>query len=155
MMVVLHHQVIFDCLKRSGVVHVAASEENPTEINCEYQNNLDQKNVDQNNMMSSSIRDIAYMDESNQRNSINIIENVASIRNPTAPEEFRTSIGTGTEAEGYSVAFDPLDGSSIVDANFAVGTIMGIWPGNGLLNRKGKEQVIMLDIDCLLFLAQN
>ena len=24
---------------------------------------------------------------------------------------------------GFSVAFDPLDGSSIVDANFAVGTI--------------------------------
>ena len=26
---------------------------------------------------------------------------------------------------GFSVAFDPLDGSSIIDANFAVGTIIG------------------------------
>lgn len=32
--------------------------------------------------------------------------------------------------DGYSVAFDPLDGSSIVDTNFAVGTIFGIWPGS-------------------------
>jgi len=32
--------------------------------------------------------------------------------------------------EGFSVAFDPLDGSTIIDTNFAVGTIFGIWPGN-------------------------
>jgi fructose-1,6-bisphosphatase len=36
------------------------------------------------------------------------------------------------------------DGSSIVDANFAVGTIVGIFPGRGLLHRKGKEQVMMM-----------
>jgi sedoheptulose-bisphosphatase len=41
---------------------------------------------------------------------------------------------------GYSVAFDPLDGSSIVDANFAVGTILGVWPGSTLFNRTGREQ---------------
>eukprot|EP00274_Cyanoptyche_gloeocystis_P007263 CAMPEP_0196667536 /NCGR_PEP_ID=MMETSP1086-20130531/65137_1 /TAXON_ID=77921 /ORGANISM="Cyanoptyche gloeocystis , Strain SAG4.97" /LENGTH=422 /DNA_ID=CAMNT_0042004875 /DNA_START=27 /DNA_END=1296 /DNA_ORIENTATION=+ len=29
----------------------------------------------------------------------------------------------------FSVAFDPLDGSSIIDTNFAVGTIFGVWPG--------------------------
>lgn len=32
--------------------------------------------------------------------------------------------------KGYSVAFDPLDGSSIIDTNFAVGTIWGVWPGD-------------------------
>ncbi|CAN0388308.1 unnamed protein product [Ectocarpus fasciculatus] len=42
---------------------------------------------------------------------------------------------------GFSVAFDPLDGSSIIGANFAVGTIAGVWPGNGLLNRTGAEQL--------------
>lgn len=41
---------------------------------------------------------------------------------------------------GYSVAFDPLDGSSIVAANFAVGSIFGIWPGDQLVGRKGREQ---------------
>lgn len=30
--------------------------------------------------------------------------------------------------EGFCVAFDPLDGSSIVDTNFSVGTIFGVWP---------------------------
>jgi sedoheptulose-bisphosphatase len=77
--------VIFSCLRDSKVVHVAASEENPLEINCNFQ--------------------------------------------------------SSTCSKGYSVAFDPLDGSSIVDANFAVGTIVGIWQGNGLLNRIGKDQV--------------
>ncbi|DBA78808.1 TPA: hypothetical protein ACH3X1_008704 [Trebouxia sp. C0004] len=41
---------------------------------------------------------------------------------------------------GYSVAFDPLDGSSIVGANFAVGSIFGIWPGDELIGRRGNEQ---------------
>lgn len=43
--------------------------------------------------------------------------------------------------EGFSVAFDPLDGSSIVDANFAVGSIIGIYPGRGFLGRTGRDQV--------------
>ena len=37
-----------------------------------------------------------------------------------------------------------MDGSSIIDANFAVGTIVGIWPGNGLKNRTGREQYAAL-----------
>ena len=38
------------------------------------------------------------------------------------------------------VAFDPLDGSSIFDANFAVGSIFGVWPGSELLGRTGGDQ---------------
>jgi fructose-1,6-bisphosphatase len=30
---------------------------------------------------------------------------------------------------GFSVVFDPLDGSSIVNTNFTVGTIFGVWLG--------------------------
>lgn len=41
----------------------------------------------------------------------------------------------------YSVGFDPLDGSSVIDANFSVGSIFGLWPGKGLLGRTGREQV--------------
>lgn len=41
----------------------------------------------------------------------------------------------------YSLGFDPLDGSSIIDANFSVGSIFGIWPGKGVLGRTGREQV--------------
>ncbi|KAK9845722.1 hypothetical protein WJX81_000574 [Elliptochloris bilobata] len=41
---------------------------------------------------------------------------------------------------GYSVAWDPLDGSSILAAGWAVGAIFGVWPGAQLLGRCGQEQ---------------
>ena len=40
----------------------------------------------------------------------------------------------------YSVAYDPLDGSSLVDVNLAVGTIVSIFAGSDLL-QKGRNQV--------------
>ncbi|KAH0873895.1 hypothetical protein HID58_071257 [Brassica napus] len=42
---------------------------------------------------------------------------------------------------GFSVAFDPLNGSSIVDTNFTVGTIFGVWPGDKLTGVTGVDQV--------------
>jgi sedoheptulose-bisphosphatase len=41
--------------------------------------------------------------------------------------------------KGYTVAFDPLDGSSIIGANFAVGSIFGIWPGS-VVGSTGRAQ---------------
>ena len=41
----------------------------------------------------------------------------------------------------YSVALDPLDSSSIIDANFAVGTIFGVWATPSLLNVTGRQLV--------------
>lgn len=38
------------------------------------------------------------------------------------------------------MAFDPLDGSSVVDTNFAVGTIFGVWPGDKLTGVTGRDQ---------------
>eukprot|EP00566_Odontella_aurita_P015056 CAMPEP_0113532502 /NCGR_PEP_ID=MMETSP0015_2-20120614/4095_1 /TAXON_ID=2838 /ORGANISM="Odontella" /LENGTH=353 /DNA_ID=CAMNT_0000431471 /DNA_START=19 /DNA_END=1080 /DNA_ORIENTATION=- /assembly_acc=CAM_ASM_000160 len=52
-----------------------------------------------------------------------------------------TSVDGGGGGGAFSIGFDPLDGSSIIDANFSVGSIYGIWPGKGLLGRKGREQV--------------
>ncbi|MCK5017147.1 MAG: fructose-1,6-bisphosphatase [Candidatus Peribacteraceae bacterium] len=43
----------------------------------------------------------------------------------------------------YSVVFDPLDGSSLVNANFAIGTIVGIYKGD-FLGKKPKDQVAAL-----------
>ncbi len=43
--------------------------------------------------------------------------------------------------EGFSVAFDPLDGSSIIESNFAVGTICGIWEGYGIKNKKCSDMI--------------
>mmetsp|Transcript_6898 Transcript_6898/g.15743 ORF Transcript_6898/g.15743 Transcript_6898/m.15743 type:complete len:372 (+) Transcript_6898:65-1180(+) len=59
------------------------------------------------------------------------------------PEETDVSTPSMGKEDGpwYSVGFDPLDGSSIIDANFSVGSIFGIWPGKGLLGRTGREQV--------------
>eukprot|EP00897_Mesotaenium_endlicherianum_P006007 jgi/Mesen1/5434/ME000027S04797 len=47
----------------------------------------------------------------------------------------------GPDEGGFSVAFDPLDGSSIVDTNFTVGTIFGVWPGSKLTDVTGRDQV--------------
>ena len=41
----------------------------------------------------------------------------------------------------FSVAFDPLDGSSVAGAGWAVGAIFGVWPGRGLVGRAGDGQV--------------
>lgn len=117
--------MIFDCLKRSGVVHVAASEENPVEIDCDY----DRDSMDVENNILNKFVETGTTNQS-------LISSISSASGVIENEKRIVE-----KVEGFSVAFDPLDGSSIVDANFAVGTIMGIWPGNGLLNRKGKEQV--------------
>ncbi|KAI1453938.1 sedoheptulose-1,7-bisphosphatase [Annulohypoxylon moriforme] len=42
---------------------------------------------------------------------------------------------TGLPEEQYTVAFDPLDGSSIIAPNWTVGTIIGIWQGKTALNQ--------------------
>lgn len=53
-------------------------------------------------------------------------------------EEVPEAVDLG--GEGFSVAFDPLDGSSIVDTNFSVGTIFGVWPGDKLTGITGRDQ---------------
>merc|ERR1719203_1137943 len=42
----------------------------------------------------------------------------------------------------FSIVWDPLDGSSIVDNNWAVGTILGIWGSDtGIVGSTGRDQV--------------
>eukprot|EP00961_Rhodomonas_salina_P001948 26921-Rhodomonas_salina.2 len=42
----------------------------------------------------------------------------------------------------FTVCWDPLDGSSIVDNNWAVGTMIGIWDKTtGMLGATGRDQV--------------
>ena len=45
------------------------------------------------------------------------------------------------ESGEYSVAFDPLDGSSIIGSNFSVGSIFGIFKGRGFVGMSGKDMV--------------
>ncbi|KAI8894077.1 fructose-1,6-bisphosphatase class 1/Sedoheputulose-1,7-bisphosphatase [Globomyces pollinis-pini] len=55
-----------------------------------------------------------------------------------------TPILTPCNGTDFVVAFDPLDGSSIMEVNYSVGTIMGIWLGDTLVGRTGREQVASL-----------
>ncbi|KAH8162079.1 hypothetical protein CIB48_g6180 [Xylaria polymorpha] len=45
------------------------------------------------------------------------------------------------EESYYAVAFDPLDGSSIIAPNWAVGSILGIWAGRTALRQDPSRQV--------------
>ncbi|KAI1736319.1 sedoheptulose-1,7-bisphosphatase [Xylaria scruposa] len=45
------------------------------------------------------------------------------------------------EEEVYAVAFDPLDGSSIIAPNWSVGSILGIWAGRSALHQDPSRQI--------------
>ncbi|KAG8408145.1 hypothetical protein J3459_018107 [Metarhizium acridum] len=42
----------------------------------------------------------------------------------------------------YTVAFDPLDGSSIIAPNWSVGTIMGIWEGRSAVSQRPSQKQV-------------
>lgn len=48
--------------------------------------------------------------------------------------------------EVYSVAYDPLDGSSLVETNLAIGSIFAIFEGKGFIGRTGREMVAAINI---------
>lgn len=59
-----------------------------------------------------------------------------------ASEEQQDSVQLTTNSdELFSVAFDPLDGSSLVDADFAIGTIFTVFRGTDFLGKTGKDIV--------------
>lgn len=51
-------------------------------------------------------------------------------------------LANGDSKERYSLAFDPLDGSSIIPANWSVGTIIGIWEGSTALGARAREKMV-------------
>jgi fructose-1,6-bisphosphatase I len=58
-----------------------------------------------------------------------------------ASEERREIVIIEGERGKFSVAFDPLDGSSLVSSNISIGSIFGIWHGYGFEGRKGTDIV--------------
>ena len=60
---------------------------------------------------------------------------VGLIASEELPDEEK--IGEGE----YALAFDPLDGSSLVDVNFSVGTIVGVYKTKSFIGVKGDEQL--------------
>lgn len=41
--------------------------------------------------------------------------------------------------DNFIVTFDPLDGSSIIDTNFTIGSIFAIWPKGDLTKMTGRD----------------
>jgi len=70
----------------------------------------------------------------------------SSVIREGASEEDPEVRSTDEAGDGeFTVCWDPLDGSSIVDNNWAVGTIIGIWPkSTGLIGATGRDQVTSL-----------
>jgi len=58
-------------------------------------------------------------------------------------EENEEPIILQDQTGGYAIVFDPLDGSSNIDANVSVGTIFGIY-------KKDKKKTTPTSVDCLL-----
>ncbi len=58
--------------------------------------------------------------------------------------EEKEDIQTIDSAGKYAVVFDPLDGSSLVGTNLAVGSIFGIFESNDLNNKTGKDLIAAL-----------
>ncbi|KAG6072627.1 hypothetical protein E4U15_006857 [Claviceps sp. LM218 group G6] len=54
---------------------------------------------------------------------------------PQDPSSSSTSSPSSPVSTSYTVAFDPLDGSSIIGPNWTVGTIIGIWHGSTALSQ--------------------
>ena len=58
------------------------------------------------------------------------------------PARVGESNQVGENGETYTVAFDPLDGSSIIAPNWTVGAIIGVWDGPSALNQSPAEKQI-------------
>ena len=65
-----------------------------------------------------------------------LVESIAS--------EEEANLETLNEAAPFSVVFDPLDGSSLLDANLAIGSIFGIYPKGTPIGRTPRDQVAAL-----------
>ena len=78
------------------------------------------------------------------RDSIAKCPSIVTASSEEDPVERSTSTAhqaqTDSRAEKYTIAFDPLDGSSIIAPNWAVGTIIGIWAGPTALNQPPAEK---------------
>ena len=62
-----------------------------------------------------------------------------NVREASSEEE---PVMVNTSGDRFTICWDPLDGSSIVDNNWAVGTIVGIWDKTtGMLGATGRDQV--------------
>ncbi|UNI16237.1 Sedoheptulose-bisphosphatase [Purpureocillium takamizusanense] len=69
---------------------------------------------------------------------------VATVSSEEDPTErvVNSASAFADKSERYAVAFDPLDGSSIIGPNWTVGTIVGIWDGTSALRQSPADKMI-------------
>ncbi|KAG8344915.1 Fructose 1 6 bisphosphatase N terminal domain [Trypanosoma vivax] len=65
-------------------------------------------------------------------------ESVAAFLSEETP---RLTPTTRVSSAPYTVSYDPLDGSSVIASNFAVGSIFAIWPGSTPLGLRVRDLV--------------
>ncbi|KXX73401.1 Sedoheptulose-1,7-bisphosphatase, chloroplastic [Madurella mycetomatis] len=58
------------------------------------------------------------------------------------PVQHRNPVPSPPPSEQYTIAFDPLDGSSIIPANWTVGTIISLWDGRTALDQSPRTRQI-------------
>lgn len=58
-----------------------------------------------------------------------------------AASEEKPQFNPINENGSYFVTFDPIDGSSVIDCNFSVGSIFGIWKTRDLEGKTGRDLV--------------
>lgn len=73
------------------------------------------------------------------------LENSGLVKNIASEEQGEIIACYRPESGRFSVAYDPLDGSSLVDVNLAIGTIVSVHEGDNLLE-PGRNQVAAMYI---------
>jgi sedoheptulose-bisphosphatase len=69
------------------------------------------------------------------RKTINSCPAIVTASSEEDPVEKSSALSTSDGKETYTLAFDPLDGSSIIAPNWSVGTIIGVWDGPSALHQ--------------------
>ena len=74
------------------------------------------------------------------REAISSVPSIITASSEEDPIEKPAYTGSLKSDENYTIAFDPLDGSSIIGPNWTVGTIIGIWDGPSAISQTEKPR---------------
>jgi sedoheptulose-bisphosphatase len=101
------------------------------------------------NVFGDAQLNVDVLAERSFRDEIRTCSSIVAASSEEEPVEVSTrETGLSKDEEGeegeedvYAVAFDPLDGSSIIGPNWTVGSIIGIWQGRTALRQDPSKQV--------------
>lgn len=68
--------------------------------------------------------------------------NKSELCSQIASEEQETCVHFDAPRGNYFVAYDPLDGSSLVNANLAIGSIFGVWESPDVMDKSAEEGMV-------------